>query len=98
MKDIEGLAAIGEEVILGRLDNIITVNIKYVLEEKSKLKSAAKFWKEDFKAGVLGYVEVRTIAVSLGLDVSEYDKEVSELTEEYSQLTGENEFTIRRTA
>ena len=93
MKDIEGLAKVGEEYLLEKLRLLVKINMTCSLRDRNG-KGGSPYWKNNFRGGVQGYHEIKAQAVNLGLDVSVYDKEVLRLTTLYSQLTGENDFAI----
>lgn len=88
MKNIERLAVIREQYLLLRLDSFIKKHMESSLNNR-KREDYSFFWKNYFKEGVTGYKEARELAVSSGLDISEYDKRFLELTQLYSELTGE---------
>jgi hypothetical protein len=91
-KDIEGLAKIGEELLLQRLNLSV-----FVLDQRlDDVGNSQISWKDNFRNGIYIYRKIRNHATSLGLDVSEYDKKILALTELYSKITGEMKFIIDR--
>jgi len=86
MKDIEALAKIGEKIVLGKLSNSLNIITNGLAFRKEDLRDR---WKSEFKRGVESYKEERDKAISLGLDISDYEKEFLGLTNRYSEITGE---------
>lgn len=86
-KDIGALAKIGEEVVLSRLSGSLNNITNGLILRREDLRGDN--WKYEFKEGVKSYKENRDKAVSLGLDISDYEKEFSELVDSYSKITGE---------
>jgi len=87
-KNIEALAKIGEETVLGKLkDSAGVLNYQFEFNEKHP----NNYWKHNFRLGAFFYREKRKEATELGLDVSMYDLEFSKAITKYVELTGEND-------
>ncbi len=92
-KDIARLAEIGEESVRGKLTDAVYW-CRLPINDMKNYGTYKMGWDRQAIHRIQMYRNVRNNAVSLGVDVSEFDRQVLELTGLYSMLTKELDFAI----
>lgn len=89
LKNIETLTKIGKNHLNEKMKDYIHT-AEYSLKNRDEFPS----WQTDFEMSIILYRKFKIEANTAGLNISENDKKVLNLTEQYYNLTKENSFPI----